>query len=114
VKTAMLFVPEEFREHLEKHVPRSNFDTTKQWIVALKKEIDGKLLPMVKSRRADPRGYTEAAANFLASDRIIEDSAIEERLDAAIDRALRRSLWLKTQKQFARQAAQKLINSNAK
>ena len=98
VKWAMLFVPEEFKKHLEKHVPRSNFETTRQWIVALKKEIDGKLLPMVKSRRPDPRGYTEAAANFLASDRIIEDSVIEERLDAAIDRALRRLLWLKTQK----------------
>jgi hypothetical protein len=75
------FLPQEYRDHLEKHVPESSFESTENWIVALKKEVDTVLLPMVKGRRPDPKGYKDAAAEFLASDKMIEDLEVEERLE---------------------------------
>ncbi len=114
VEWSLMFLPKEFRDHLEEHVPESNFETTRAWIVALKNEIDTVLLPMVKNRRPDPRGYKQAAAKFLASDRMMEDLEIEERLDSAMDRALRRLFWLKTQKQLERAAAAKVVSGSVK
>ena len=113
VTWSLMFLPKEYRDHLKEHVPEANFDSTEQWIVALKNEVDTVLIPMVRSRRPDPRGYTAAAAEFLASDRMIEDLEVEERLDANLDRALRRLFWLKAQKQLEREAAQKLVNGRA-
>jgi hypothetical protein len=94
VKWSLMFLPKEYRDHLEKHVPEANFESTENWIVALKTEVDTVLLPMVKGRRPDPRGCKAAAAEFLASDRMIEDLEVEEHLDANMDGALRRLFWL--------------------
>jgi hypothetical protein len=110
VKWSLMMLPLEFRDHLKKQVPESNFETTQAWIIAIKKEVDTVLLPMVKNRRPDPKGYKAAAAEFLTPDRMIEDLEIEEKLDAQMDRALRRLFWLKTQKELEREKAQKLIN----
>jgi hypothetical protein len=82
VNLSLMLSPTKLRDHLEQHVPEANFETTEQWIIALKREIDSVLLPMVKKRRPDPNGYWEVAAQYLASDRMIEDLAVEERLDA--------------------------------
>ena len=68
---------------------------------------------MVKKRRPDPNGYWDAAAQVLASERMIEDLAVEERLYANMDCASRRLFWLKAQKQLEREGAQKLINGKA-
>lgn len=113
VNWTVRFAPEEFREHLEKNVPESNFETTRQWIVALKKEIDHVLIPRVRDRRPDPQGYAIAAAELLASETKLEELATEERLDASMDRALKRLFWLKTQKQVDRLAEQKIVNGQS-
>lgn len=109
----IMLAPTEFREHLEKNVPQSNFETTRDWIVALKKEIDHVLIPRVRGRRPDPQGYAIAAAELLASETKMEELATEERLDASIDRALKRLFWLKTQKQLDRAAEQKIVNGQS-
>jgi hypothetical protein len=46
---AIRFLPEEFRKHLKEKVPPENYETAEQWILALKEEVDGVLLPMVRS-----------------------------------------------------------------
>jgi len=43
---AIKFLPDEFRQHLKEKVPQENYETAEQWIVALKEEVDGVLLPM--------------------------------------------------------------------
>ncbi|MFL6791157.1 MAG: hypothetical protein ACJ8EE_08305, partial [Bradyrhizobium sp.] len=60
--------------------------------------------------RPDPEGYLPAAAELLAPEKMLEDLGIEERLEAQIDRALRRLFWLKTQKKLDREAKQKLVD----
>jgi hypothetical protein len=114
VKWSLMLCPSEFRAQLEQHVPEANFDTTEQWIIAIKNEIDSVLLPMVKKRRPDPNGYWEAAAKVLAAERMLEDLTIEDRLDATSDRALRRLFWLKGQAQMEREAQQKVISGKSR
>lgn len=103
-------LPEEYDVHLQTSVPRDKFEEPHHWIIAIKKEIDGVLLPRVRERRPDPDGYLAAAAELLASEKMLEDLGVEERLDAQIDRALRRLFWLKTQKNLDRQSKQKLVD----
>lgn len=96
------FLPEEFKEHLKEKVSEDGYETTSQWIVALKREVDGILLPMVRERRPESDRYSETAANFLTNERIFADLEIEERFDAGIDRALKRLFSLKAAEQLDR------------
>ena len=104
-------MPEEYSNHLQAHVPQDNYDEPCHWIAAIKKEIDGVLLPKVRDRRPDPDGYLAAAADLLAPEKMLDDLGIEERLDAQIDRALRRLFSLKTQKKLDREAKQKIVDA---
>jgi hypothetical protein len=106
-------LPAEFREHLREKVPSKDFETMRLWILALKKEVDGVLLPMVRKRGHDPDGYLETAAAFLTGDRVLEDLDMEERLDAAIDRAMKRLYQLKIARQFDRPREPAFIKSKA-
>ena len=90
-------LPREFADHLQEKVPQANYETTDQWVVALKREVDAVLLPMVRERRPDPDGYHETAANVLTQERLIADLDLEERFDMAIDRALKRFFSLSVQ-----------------
>ena len=106
-------LPAEFSAHLRKKVPSENFESTRYWIVALKKEVDAVLLPEVRNRAPQPTAYFETAAAFLTGDRITEDLATEERLDASIDRAMKRLYQLKLFRQLDRPKEPKLINSKS-
>jgi hypothetical protein len=106
-------LPEEYRRHLQTHFPQDKYDTPELWIIAIKKEVDGVLLPKVRGRRPDPDGYLAAAAGMLAPEKMLEDLAVEERLEAQMDHALRRLFWLKTQKKLDREAKQKIVEAKA-
>jgi hypothetical protein len=111
VELSVGMLPEEYKVHLQTSVPQDKFEEPHLWIMALKKELDGVLLPRVRERRPDPDGYLPAAAELLASEKMLEDLGVEERLEAQIDRALRRLFWLKTQKNLDRQSKQKLVDA---
>jgi hypothetical protein len=81
--------------------------------VVLHREVQTVLMPIAKDRRPDPKGYKEAAAKFLAADQMMDDLAVEERLDQIQDRALRRLYESKAHKQLERERAQKIINAKA-
>lgn len=106
-------LPHEFSAHLREKVPPENFESTKQWIVAIKKEVDTVLLPMVRESGHDPDAYLATAAAFLTGDRVLEDLTIEERLDAAIDRAMKRLYQLKVARQFDRPKWPELVEGKA-
>jgi hypothetical protein len=112
VELSVNMLPREFSSHLHEKVPPENFESTTQWIVALKREVDGVLLPMVRKRAPDPDAYLATAAAFLTEDRVLEDLAIEERLDAATDRAMKRLYQLKIAGQLRRPNLPELIGSN--
>ena len=103
------FLPAEFAQHLKEKVPEENYETTAQWIVALKKEVDGVLLPMVRKRQPESDRYFETAAKFLTDERMHADLALEERFDAGIDRALKRLFNLKMAEQLEKP---RIVESN--
>jgi hypothetical protein len=90
----------EFSTHLEREVPKENYPTTPEWVQAIKREVDDVLLPRVRAEMASPVNLAAKAA-FITTDRIIEDLMLEERLDAMIDRAIRRLAQGKMMKQVA-------------
>jgi hypothetical protein len=86
------------REHLERTVPREDsFKKSCEWIRAVKLEIDTALLPAARKDLREQFGRVEYAPilEVVPPERIIQDLAIEERLDAAIDRSIRRLQILK-------------------
>jgi hypothetical protein len=111
MELALNMMPKEYSTALREKLPRKNFESTAHWIVALKKEVDTVLLPMVRDRAPQRNGYFETAAAFLTGDRVIEDLDVEERLDAGIDRALKRLWQLKMAHQLDRSRAPQLIQS---
>ena len=65
---------------------------------------------MARGRAPQANVYFEAAAGFLTGDRI-EDLDVEERLDAAINRVLKRLWNLQAAREFRRSGEPKLISS---
>ena len=63
--------------------------------------------------RTSTQAYNETAAAFLTGDRVLEDLETEERLDANIDRALRRLYQLKAARQLHPPGRPKLIESKS-
>lgn len=113
LKFKISMLPPEFSAHQNEKVPSEKFEYTYQWIVALKKEVDTVLLPMVRGRAPQAKAYNETAAAFLTSDRILEDLDTEERLDANIDRALRRLYQLKEARRIYPPKQPKLIENKS-
>jgi hypothetical protein len=53
------------------------------------------------------------AAEFITTDRILEDLMLEERLDAMVDRAMRRLAQMKFMKQISESSERQLRNVTA-
>jgi hypothetical protein len=95
-------------EHLMREVPRENYTTTQEWVQAVKREVDEVLLPRARGEIDSPGFLATKAAEFIRTDRILEDLALEERLDAMIDRAMRRLAQMKFMKQLSRSSEKPL------
>jgi len=85
---------------LRRKFPRENFQSDSDWVKAVQHEIKSNLLPA-----ATPLGPMEncvnPSASVLFTDEAIEhDIGIEERIDAMIDRAVKRLVQIKAMKQM--------------
>src|ERR1700686_3644374 len=87
--------------HLKREVPKKKYSTTPEWVQAVKREIDEVLLPRARAEMDSPDYLAAKAAEFITTDRILEDLALEERLDAMVDRAMRRLAQMKFMKQIS-------------
>lgn len=92
----------EFSTHLNNHVPKASFSSTPEWVAAIKQEVDDVLLPKVRAEMDSTENLLEKVADFMTPDRILGDLALEERLDATIDRAIRRLAQAKMMKQVSK------------
>jgi len=52
----------------------------------VKREVDEVLLPRARTEMDSPDFLAAKAAEFITTDRILEDLGLEERLDAMVDR----------------------------
>ncbi len=93
-------------QYLRQKVPRSNFESTAEWVQAVINEISLVLLPASMNRdepeMADVVGLSRSAAN-LSNDLFKQELALDERLDAMEDRAVKRLIQTKAMKQMLRQ-----------
>jgi hypothetical protein len=89
-------------EHLQKKFPRSKFKTTSEWAEAVKNEIILVLAPQIESFRRElgPRFPLLQSAATLEQDVTESALATEERLDAMIERAIKRLVQAKAAKQM--------------
>jgi hypothetical protein len=91
--------------HFNKKIARSRFQSTFEWAEANLKEIDFLLTEL----RADPEGrrlvgmYQSAEA--VSGDLFKQELALDERLDAMIDRAVKRLIQTKAMKQMLGQTS---------
>jgi hypothetical protein len=93
-------LPEKYRKYIEETMPRSKFKDEESWIKCLGAILQNLILThedIVDEARKDHRFKAEIAARMreLASKKI----NLDERLDARIDKALKRLAQLKTFKQ---------------
>ena len=91
----------EFSAHLEREVPKEKYPTIPEWVQAVKREVDEVLLPRARAEVESPDHLAAKAAEFITTDRILEDLDLEERLDAMVDRAMRRLAQTKFMKQIS-------------
>jgi hypothetical protein len=94
-------IDEEASTHLKREVPKEKYPTTPEWVKAVKREVDEVLLPRARAEMDSPDHFAAKAAEFITTDRILEDLALEERLDAMVDRATRRLAQVKFMKQVS-------------
>jgi hypothetical protein len=98
--------------HLKREVPKENYSTTPEWVQAVKREVDEVLLPRARAEMDGPDSLAAKAAEFITTDRILEDLALEERLDAMVDRAMRRLAQMKFMKQVSGSNERRLLSVN--
>ncbi len=101
----------ELKAHLLREVPKENYPTTPEWVQAVKREVDEVLLPRARAEMESPDHLAAKAAEFITADRILEDIALEERLDTMVDRAMRRLAQMKFMKQVSASSEKLLKNA---
>jgi hypothetical protein len=101
----------ELKAHLMREVPKEKYSTTPEWVQAVKREVDEVLLP--RAEMDSPDYLAAKAAEFITTDRIIEDITLGERLDAMVDRAMRRFAQMKFMKQISGSSERQLQNAPA-
>ena len=87
---------------LKNNFPRSDFESTSEWAQAVINEINSVLIPQYKINLqpfADIKAVSLSAATF-SNDVLKQELALDERLDAIIDRAVKRLIQTKTMKQM--------------
>jgi hypothetical protein len=89
-------LPELYRTWMEEQVPRSKFDDDKSWIKCLNRRILGFAMQnerfAIATRHLTGQSHRSANLRELTAEKI----ALDERLDARIDRAVKRLAQLKT------------------
>ena len=93
-------------------MPKENYSTNPEWVQAVKREVDEVLLPRARAEMDSPDHLAAKAAEFITTDRILEDLNLEERLDAMVDRAMRRLAQMKVMKQISG-SSEKLLKKPA-
>ena len=98
--------------HLKQKFPRSDFKSTSEWAQAVIDEINSVLIPNSERDRqqgADLVSVSRSAATF-SDDVFNQELALDERLDAIIDRAVKRLIQTKTMKQMLGQAGAERVD----
>jgi hypothetical protein len=94
-------LPAHLAKHLQEQCPRKHFKSGSEWIQALRNELAFGLLPAYAVAGEVPDvELGRAAAFFFTPEVFKQDLAVDERIDAMIDRAVKRLVQTKAMKQM--------------
>ena len=95
-------------DDLRRKFPQEGFQSTSAWVQAVQNEIKSNLLPAVgASRRASLEIKILQSAAVLSEEMIKNELAVEERIDAMINGAIKRLVQTKAMKQMLSSASLK-------
>ena len=98
---------EEVRRHLEAKVPREKFNSTSARAQAIQKEITSVLLPALERVEKPAEVCLSESAEIVSMEDFQHQVALEERIDAMIERATKRLIQSKAMKQMLGEASPK-------
>jgi hypothetical protein len=90
----------ENRDHLRRKFPRHNFQSTSEWIRAIQNEVTSVLLPEAEFFDRSVKVLISRDAAFFTQEVVKHELAVDERLDAMMDRAVKRLIQAKAYKQM--------------
>ena len=98
---ARAFLSSSIADYLQKTCPRQNFVSTSAWLRALCNEVNSVILP-ASAAFGEPSAKVllGRSARLLTPDAFKDELAVDERIDAMIDRAVKRLVQTKAMKQM--------------
>jgi hypothetical protein len=87
-------------DHLRENFPRGKFESTSQWVRAIQEEVTSVLLPRAERFSFDTETLIVRDAAFFTVEVIKDELAVDARIDAMIDRAVKRLVQTKAMKQM--------------
>jgi hypothetical protein len=94
------FLSDKRKEHLKRKFPRGDFETTAARARAIQNEINSAILPSLERCDKPVKVCFLEAAHIVTQDDFKDEIAVEERIDAMIDRAVKRLVQAKAMKQM--------------
>jgi hypothetical protein len=93
-------LPAHQAKYLQEKCPREHFKSGSEWLQELRTEITYALLPAYASVGEVPEAVLGRAAEFFTPEVVKQELAVDERVDAMIDRAVKRLAQTKAIKQM--------------
>ena len=103
----LYMLSEEVRRHLQLKVPPGNFTSISARARAIQKEITSVLLPALERVEKPVEVCLSESAEIVSMEDFQHEIALEERIDAMIDRATKRLIQIKAMKQMLGQPSPK-------
>jgi hypothetical protein len=103
----LYMLSEDVRRHLEIEVPPKNFTSISARARAIQKEITSVLLPALERVEKPVEVCLSESAEIVSMEDFQHEIALEERIDAMIDRATKRLIQIKAMKQMLGQPSPK-------
>ena len=101
VEQAFAHLSPQFADHLRQKCPQGDYESTSAWAQAIALEISSVLLPEAERFcRPSSQILLDQSAAILSPDNFKHELAVDERIDAMIDRAIKRLIQIKAMKQM--------------
>jgi hypothetical protein len=98
-------LPESTANHLRQKFPKQNFQSLSEWAAAVRSEVESVLLPAAVRRWPESTEVEILRGAVMMREFIADELAVEQRIDAMIDRAVKRLMQAKAMKEILRRAS---------
>jgi hypothetical protein len=104
-EAAPSYLSAENEAHLRQKFPRRNFQSASEWVRAVQGEIKSVLLPKAERGNELTETLLFRSVAFFTEEVVKQELAVEDRIDAMIDRAMKRLMQAKAMKEILSRAS---------